>query len=49
MKKVIKQDGVKGIFIYDDGSTAPIHGKETKKEVKKVIKKESKEVIDIEE
>lgn len=50
MKKIITQDGIKGIFIYDDGTTAPI-SKDTKtivddKPKKKKKKEKKEEVID---
>ena len=49
MSKIIKQDGIKKVFIYDDGtekSFSDVLGNDKKK--KKIIKEESKAVIEVE-
>jgi hypothetical protein len=49
MKKVIKQDGIKGVFIYDDGTTAPINKESKKLKVVKVEPKKEDEKEDKDE
>jgi len=44
MKKIIKQDGKKGVFICDDGSEEPIKKQKEQPKKKKLFHKETEEI-----